>query len=630
MRTAISIKELLSTDQYIIPIYQRNYAWGHAEITQLILDINDFFRGAPNLNYYIGSLVCFKRPDGRYELIDGQQRHTTLSLINGVLRTLQKCKNGQEFPSSPPNLYFDARSEAQHFLKGLHGADNLDDFLQNHIDLSVAPFKAAIGIIRDQLQQISLDSLTTFVSNFYERVKCFRVEVPPDTDLNHYFEIMNNRGEQLEKHEILKARLMGPLNNDNDKHAFAVIWDACSDMSNYVYRNFPSELRMELFDDNGLLKSTWNIETLTKSPTNGASDGAWTIASILESEKEKTGIPTSVQKEATERYKSVIDFPNFLLQVLRIMHDDVSLDDKKLLKEFERLNAEDDAKAFIRKLLECRVFFDRYVIKQDLSNTGKEHHWQVRKPNNEWEPSATDAATDELVMLQTMLHYANPGNTYNEWLHTLLMNQPQEHTTKLFDKLFSYAKDRFKSGSALKYPDVSVFQLYFIDFLLWKCYQEYVLKSQSANAPDALKKLVETIETKESLKSLFSEFRFRQVYSKEHLLAQTEGNVVSSPVLDSIGNLCLISASQNSEAGNRSPESKKAQYKNDNSSLKRLVMFAGFRKDVWDKDTIEAHAKELAGLLANYLCECPRQDVPAVDDKTTTQLITNQKDNLHE
>ncbi|WP_220494461.1 DUF262 domain-containing protein [Shewanella sp. SG44-6] len=84
--------------QYIIPIYQRNYAWGAPEIEQLIQDISD----AAGLNtqskksdetattkqakYYLGSLVVYQRTTHSqqsnvvYETIDGQQRHTTLTV----------------------------------------------------------------------------------------------------------------------------------------------------------------------------------------------------------------------------------------------------------------------------------------------------------------------------------------------------------------------------------------------------------------------------------------------------------------------------------------------------------------------------------------------------------------------
>ncbi|MCZ6444471.1 hypothetical protein O5268_22840 [Escherichia coli] len=68
-----------------------------------------------------------------------------------------------------------------------------------------------------------------------------RIEVPKDTDLNHFFEAMNNRGEQLVRHEVIKARLMETLNQipgrktSSPKHSYpdpygmpAPIWSAIS------------------------------------------------------------------------------------------------------------------------------------------------------------------------------------------------------------------------------------------------------------------------------------------------------------------------------------------------------------------------------------------------------------------
>ena len=113
---AITIKGILSTDTYIIPRYQRNYAWGKTEISQLIKDIDEFFDGSENKSYYLGSLVCFKRDNGKYELLDGQQRHTTITLINLVL------KNLWEINSSVPvsNLEFDSRKKSQQYIDQLY------------------------------------------------------------------------------------------------------------------------------------------------------------------------------------------------------------------------------------------------------------------------------------------------------------------------------------------------------------------------------------------------------------------------------------------------------------------------------------------------------------------------------
>ena len=85
----LSISQLLSQDHYIIPIYQRNYAWGEVEIEALLTDIKNAMDRTPDKNYYVGSLIVFKRDDGKFEVIDGQQRLTTLTLIVKVLKNSQ-------------------------------------------------------------------------------------------------------------------------------------------------------------------------------------------------------------------------------------------------------------------------------------------------------------------------------------------------------------------------------------------------------------------------------------------------------------------------------------------------------------------------------------------------------------
>ena len=54
-----SVQNLLSgSDTYVVPMYQRNYAWGEAEINQLIQDVVDYEQKG-NEQYYIGTLVVF-------------------------------------------------------------------------------------------------------------------------------------------------------------------------------------------------------------------------------------------------------------------------------------------------------------------------------------------------------------------------------------------------------------------------------------------------------------------------------------------------------------------------------------------------------------------------------------------
>ena len=60
-------------DEYIIPLYQRAYAWEDKQLIQLIEDIIDI---ADDDYYYIGTLIVSKQKN-KFEVIDGQQRLTS-------------------------------------------------------------------------------------------------------------------------------------------------------------------------------------------------------------------------------------------------------------------------------------------------------------------------------------------------------------------------------------------------------------------------------------------------------------------------------------------------------------------------------------------------------------------------
>ena len=217
----VSIEELFCGSEpctYEIPIYQRNYAWEKDEITTLVQDIYDAYRKKDNKPYYIGTLVSYHKGDRVFEVIDGQQRLTTLKLM---LEALGIQSNNQ--------LTYRARKKSDETLK------SIPEFKVEEKDSGIEyGYKYAKAAIDDLVPG---EDLHGFISYFKSNVHIIHYQVPKDIDLNHYFEIMNSRGEQLEKHEIVKAKLMEKL-DDNDEHkVFNCIWEGCAEMSVYVQQN---------------------------------------------------------------------------------------------------------------------------------------------------------------------------------------------------------------------------------------------------------------------------------------------------------------------------------------------------------------------------------------------------------
>ncbi len=85
-----ALRKIFSSDyEFTIPDYQRPYAWGKEQALQLLDDLEGALSRDTDEPYFLGSIVLVKRgshPDA--EVIDGQQRLTTLSILFAVLRDL--------------------------------------------------------------------------------------------------------------------------------------------------------------------------------------------------------------------------------------------------------------------------------------------------------------------------------------------------------------------------------------------------------------------------------------------------------------------------------------------------------------------------------------------------------------
>ena len=200
-----------------------------------------------------------------------------------------------------------------------------------------------------------------------------RVQVPQNIDLNHYFEIMNTRGEQLELHEIAKAKLLEVLSNNDEKKVAAEIWEKCSDMNSYVQMNFDVSVRKHLFTNNwtSLQNTLQDFDTIKdKIISDEENSEKKTLQDILIGNKLlNLNDPSKSNDMENERFESTISFPNFLLQVNAVVREleeeDSSLDDKNFLDSLSwAWSTTEKAKEFLYYLLKCRVLFDKYILKR--------------------------------------------------------------------------------------------------------------------------------------------------------------------------------------------------------------------------------------------------------------------------
>lgn len=630
----LNIEQVFSNNTYAIPIYQRNYSWKEAQIKQLIQDIYDYSKtdSVTTQQYYIGSLVVFERKTEEgtvYETIDGQQRLTTLNILFSVL----KNEFDTHINNYKTNLHFDSRPMSSYTLEHIYNKTKKEDVNKSDKKLNVRITDAYI-IAQNELSKINKSNdLEKFVNYLKTKVIILRVPVPKDTDLNHYFEIMNNRGEQLEKHEVLKAKMLKVFSDEpKESHIFNTIWEACANMEKYVQHGFDTDNRTALFgnDWNHFESESFdNIAAIFNDTYKEDLEGI-TIEELLNS-KQQLETAAEEEDDSPERFNSVINFSNFLLHILRVLvnsnddyltlsenEKDVPLDDKRLLETFDYFLNETDAqkkKSFVKDyvflLLKGKHFYDKYIIKRNL----KDDKWSLkylkveyynRKASHQYINSLGDS-NKPILMLLSMFHVSAPTLIYKHWLNASLNYLLTKKKVKgkkyvKFLELLSddYLYDRFLAINEYDYYDIiyknktydknggddidlsklnqgtSVENFIFnrLDYLLWKQDQEKTNKQ-------------------------FSDFSFSFRTSVEHYYPQNpmEGQDRLDPeLLDNFGNLCLISRNKNSKLSNYMPTAKKEHYaKRDGiESIKQQLMM---QEKNWFENEIKTNSKQMIEIL---------------------------------
>ena len=618
---------------YIIPIYQRNYAWGDDEISSLLQDIKNACEKnkEQDKNYYIGSLVVYCRDNGDFEVIDGQQRLTTLTLIMHHLGKL-----------SFRNVFFEHRDESEQALSNLNSETLPSNFSQAL--KTINKVFDEWGNNKDEIVKFLLD-----------KVEIIRTEVPEGTDLNHYFEIMNTRGEQLEKHEILKARLMKEL-PISEQSLFAKIWDACSDMSRYVVMGFDSELREVILGGDwrkarGFFKSILNENSgELENPEELENSIVKLIGPKVKIEK----IEEQSQDKYDGEFTSVIDFPNFLMHVLRIYLErfdkckystkndpcNVPLDEKLLLKSFEGKFKGNPKKVrvFIYTLLVCRYLFDLYVIKSNMIRTDYENWslWKIVKRKssyyykNVFDDDDLDKNDDEAlnnadptkkaVMLLSMFHVSNSSHSYKNWLYAVLRWLFKNKDNIMRDNYVNFLEelcDKFYFGNNCQGKDITEIILDKVEFELNSEIKENSDGEKDwdkgVNVPNfvfnrldyQLWRFPQSVEilsknddwlTDNTKDAIWKKFRFTFRSSVEHHYPQHPIDDHTIKEVDMFGNLYLLSQSKNSRLSNLTPTAKREVIKtwNNCDSLKQVIMMS---YDKWTEVEIKEHGAKMLEIL---------------------------------
>ena len=608
--------------EYSIPLYQRLFEWGSENVAQLLDDLQSAFEkyihasssiisgiDPTEWDYYIGMLtstVADKSGEKLY-LVDGQQRFTVMTLIGCVMQSYarESWRKFLLYREKPRLSFISRKSDELYLIKLINQEFDYEGELVNY------NMREAIKTVRDYMDKYKGDK-EAFAKYIYNHLSFFISELPEKygvQDLNKYFERMNSSGKNLEHHEILKVKILSKL--DGNVSLYMQLWNKIADVDTILLRKKDyqkeSEAEYNYRKNKVLMSSLADIEACPELINNLKDEDnkdARPIKSIGIREKK----PQDLNNNHFNGSRSILRFPQLLLQTLFLYlrnkkGDEFTprLDDffnqNKLLETFQKhlpfegvgVNKE-CLKEFFEHLLHCRVAMDVCFVRS--LEYGYSLDMNLPEDNKELK---------ELMMFESFLYVSSTNLTYYRWFGWLmtyvLNNQRIPNAKELFLELKKQTDslNKLPEYSKLNFGEEIRYWFWRLDFYIWQHRYELFETEEDAAYLDIVENYV-----------------FIRNRSIEHIAPQhpkTESKLQWSEseddkkLLNSFGNLVMISQGLNSALSNESYEVKTAHvqsyYNGAKSgsieSLKLLLVHQNYSK--WDREAIKEHGENMYELL---------------------------------
>jgi hypothetical protein len=230
----ICIKDLFKSEiKLIIPDYQRPYVWNKEHITAVLEDWHDHFFKDNEFNedaieYFMGAVMIHKNNNNNYEVIDGQQRLTTLLVMDYVW-------NNDDSVLSKGNFNFEYKSK----VSATHIKEN-----------------------RNYLHSINGNLISKQFNKIVSKLIFSIIITDKEDNAFVFFDSQNNRGVPLDEIDFFKSYHLRELNNfENYLKFFAKKFDQINSLNNAKIHNEPHLKSLnELF-----IKQLWRIRFWSKN-----------------------------------------------------------------------------------------------------------------------------------------------------------------------------------------------------------------------------------------------------------------------------------------------------------------------------------------------------------------------------
>lgn len=256
---------------YCIPDYQRAYVWDTDQVRDLLDDTISAYRENKEAQYFLGSMVLKINEKSEnnvsyteYELLDGQQRITTVFLILACMRDMltdypqyqnslasfvYQAEDAILQQPERMRIIFNIRSDVRDFvnehIKPLHGTCDsalLKDKMQaKDVNISIRNMANAMLVAHEFLEE-NKSEIIGYLSYFLNKVLMIYVATEELQDAFQLFTVLNNRGVKLSSSDILKAENLKEL-SAADRTSWATRWEEMETYFGEDFDKFLSHIR---------------------------------------------------------------------------------------------------------------------------------------------------------------------------------------------------------------------------------------------------------------------------------------------------------------------------------------------------------------------------------------------------
>lgn len=209
--------------QYKIPRYQRGYEWEREQWKALWNDIRQTDQSVGN--HFIGNIILLEKKDKNYEIVDGQQRITTISLLVMAIRDCKKYESDTS-GGNVPNLITPLGKDKRKLELNDPDADaSYKQIFNENAEDADGQIRSAYDYYRNQLEQLDQDEIENILENISGGLEAVWMKVDKPELAYSIFQSQNDRGKDVEPHILAKSRVHGAAHRLDETQKDRVIDD---------------------------------------------------------------------------------------------------------------------------------------------------------------------------------------------------------------------------------------------------------------------------------------------------------------------------------------------------------------------------------------------------------------------